>query len=302
VDTISFLSHGSRCEAWYLEATSEDLTTGRGRPCVVMGHGFGATKDAGLLPFAERFAAAGMDVLIFDYRGFGTSEGAPRQDVDHRRHREDYHAAISAARAHGSVDPERIVLWGSSYSGGHVIVVAAQDPRICGVISQGAAMDGLAALIGIRETSGTRKVVALTVAGLRDAVHGLVRRAPYLVPIVGPEGSAAVISAPGAEDGYQAIMGPTFRNEMCARGILRIAMNRPVRHAARVRCPAFIVIAERDNIAPVKSVHEVGEILGDRAEKLSFDCGHFDIYVGEVFEQSVGRQVEFLRRILVPQA
>jgi len=109
MDPISFDSRGTRCEAWYISATSEDLTTQGGRPCMVMGHGFGATRDAGLLPFAERFAAAGADVLVFDYRGFGTSEGTPRQDVDHRRHREDYHAAISAARARDGVDPERIV-------------------------------------------------------------------------------------------------------------------------------------------------------------------------------------------------
>jgi len=302
VETISFDSHGTRCEAWYLSATTEGLTTDRGRPCIVMAHGFGATRDAGLLPFAERFAAAGADVLVFDYRGFGTSEGTPRQDVNHLRHREDYHAAIAAARSRDGVDPARIAVWGSSYSGGHVIVVAAQDPRVCAVISQGAAMDGLAALFGVREASGNGKTAALTAAGLRDAVRGLIRRAPQFVPIVGPEGSAAVISAPGAEDGYQVIMGPTFRNEMCARGILRIALNRPVRHAAKVTCPAFVVIAEHDNIAPVTSVHEVVKILGDRAESLSFDCGHFDIYVGEIFATSVARQVEFLRRVLSPKA
>ena len=87
-----------------------------------MGHGFGATKDAGLEPFAERFAAAGLDVLVFDYRGYGISDarvGHPRQDVHHLRHREDYHAAVAAARSLPGVDPERIVVWGSSYSGGH---------------------------------------------------------------------------------------------------------------------------------------------------------------------------------------
>jgi len=108
VDTISFQSQGTRCEAWHLSAETDALTSAAGRPCVVMGHGFGATRDAGLLPFAESFAAAGNDVVVFDYRGFGTSEGAPRQDVNHRRHREDYHAAVAAARALPGVDPDRI--------------------------------------------------------------------------------------------------------------------------------------------------------------------------------------------------
>lgn len=300
METISFDSHGVRCEAWWLAARSEALTTAAGRPCVVMAHGFGATRDAGLLPFAERFAEAGADVLLFDYRGFGTSEGRPRQDVDHRRHREDYHAAVAAARAQGGVDPDRVVLWGSSYSGGHVIVVAAADPRIAAVISQGAAMDGLAAFLGVQQTSGTGKALALTAAGLRDLSRWATRRPPYVVPVVGEPGSAAVISAPGALEGYGAIMGATFRNEMCGRGILRIAANRPVRHAAAVRCPVFLAIAEQDNIAPVSAVRAVERSLGGHAETLSLDCGHFDVYVGEVFETNVRAQVGFLERVLAP--
>ena len=302
MDTIGFDSHGVRCEAWHLTAQDDALTTAAGRPCVVMAHGFGATRDAGLLPFAERFAAAGCDVLVFDYRGFGGSAGSLRQDVDHRRHREDYHAALAAARALDGVDPGRIVLWGSSYSGGHVVVVAAADQRVAGLISQGAAMDGLAALLGVRAGEGNGKTAALTGAALADVAGAARRRPPRMLPIVGEPGSAAVISAPGALAGYGHIMGPTFRNEMCARGVLRIGLNRPVRHASKVTCPAFLVIAEQDDIAPVAAVHEVAKRLGERAETLSFDCGHFDIYVDEVFEQSVTAQVAFLRRVLAPAA
>jgi hypothetical protein len=298
METISFDSHGTRCEAWYLTADSDELTTARGRPCVVMAHGFGATRDAGLLPFAERFAALGTDVLVFDYRGFGTSDGTPRQDVDHRKHRQDYHAAVAAARARTGVDPARIALWGSSYSGGHVIVVAAQDQAVRAVVSQGAAMDGLAALFGVQRAGGTGKTAAMTAAALKDIAASARRRPPVLVPIVGEPDSNAVITAPGSSIGYQAIMGPTFRNEMCARGILRIAANRPVLAAQRVSCPTFIVVAEQDNIAPVASVHAVVEKLGDRAQVMSFPCGHFDIYVGEVFEKSVTEQSGFLRRVL----
>ena len=299
METISSDSHGTRGEA-FLTAGSEDLAGPGARPCVVMGHGSGATRDAGLLPFAERFADAGADVLVFDSRGFGTSEGEPRQDVHHLRHREDYHAVVRAARERHGVDAERILLWGGSYCGGHVVVVASQDHRIAGVISQGAALDGLAALRGVQESGGSGETASLTAAGLRDLARGAARRAPYAVPVVGPDGSSAVISASGAEAGYQAIMGPTYVNERCARGILRIALNRPVTHAKDVRCPAFVVIAEQDNIAPVAAVHKVLRILGRRAESVSFDCGHVDIYPGEVFETSVAHPVELLRRVLAP--
>ncbi len=300
-DEISFDSQGVRCSAWLLPAESDELSTARGRPCVVMGHGFGATKDAGLLPFAERFAAAGAHVLVFDYRGYGTSAGSPRQDVNHRKHRQDYHSAIAAARQLAGVDPKRIVLWGSSYSGGHVVAVAAQDRDISAVISQGAAMDGAAALVEIIRYAGVRPLLALTAHGLRDALRGALGRTPHLIPVVGPPGALAAITAPGAEDGYRVIMGPTFRNEMCARGILSIALNRPVRYARRLHCPILVVIAESDTIAPPAAVRAV-ERKATRAEAINFDCGHFDIYTGEIFEKSVAAQVDFLGRTVSPRA
>jgi fermentation-respiration switch protein FrsA (DUF1100 family) len=119
-----------------------------------------------------------------------------------------------------------------------------------------------------------------------------------LVPVVGDPGSDAVISSPGSTTGYLNITGPTFRNEMCARGILRIALNRPVLSAGRLRCPILLIVAEQDNVAPVSSVYEVARRAGRLAEIESYPAGHFDIYVGEVFEKSVAAQVDFLRRHL----
>jgi fermentation-respiration switch protein FrsA (DUF1100 family) len=298
VEETGLTSSGTRCAAWYLRAGSEALTGPRGRPCVVMGHGFGATRDAGLLPFAERFAAAGADVLVFDYRGYGTSDGEPRQNVAHLRHRRDYHAAIAHARGLPDVDRDRIVLWGSSYSGGHVVPVAAKDGQVAAVISQGAAMDGLAALLEIARYAGVGQLLRLTAHGLRDAVGALLRRPPHRIPVVGPPGSLAAITAEGAESGYRSIMGPTFRNEMLARGALIIPLNRPVTAAAKLRCPIFLVVAEDDNIAPPAAVRAVAAKAGAGAEVLSLPSGHFDIYTGEMFERSAAAQVDFLTRTL----
>lgn len=297
---ISIDSHGVVLAAWHLRAESEALTGPGGRPCVVMGHGFAATRDAGLLPFARRFTAAGVDVIVFDYRGFGSSEGSPRQHVSHWKHRADYHAAIAKARSLDGVDPDRIVLWGSSYSGGHVLPVAVRDGRIAAVISQGAAMDGMKAVLEIIRYAGPAQLARLGWHAGRDLAHAVLRRTPHLITVVGLPGSLAVITAPGALDGYSHIMGPTFRNEMLARGIPGIVLNRPVRAAARLSCPALIVLAEQDNIAPVGAVRAVAAAAPD-SELVELPCGHFDLYVGEIFERSVAAQVEFLlRRLAVP--
>lgn len=292
-DTASFTSHGVRCDAWWLPAENDALSNDRGTPCVVMAHGFAATRDTGLLPFARRFAAAGLHVLVFDYRGFGTSAGQPRQDVDHRRHRQDYHAALAHVRSRREVDPDRVAVWGSSYSGGHVVVVAKQDPRVAAVVSQGAAMDGLTALFGNSTSEGPGKARRMVGHIARDLATIVGRRTPHTVTVVGEPGTDAVITGEDAESGYLTLAGPTFRNEMCARGLLRVGFNRPVLAAAGVRVPALVVIAERDDVAPPSAVREAARRM-PHAQTLAFDCNHFDIYVGEVFERSVARQVAFL--------
>src|SRR2546423_8736529 len=145
MNDIMFASADASCAAWHLPAAADAFAGANGRPCVVMAHGFCGTRDSGLLTYAEAFAEAGVDALVFDYRGFGASEGTPRQLVSYRRQRQDYHAAIAAARRLPGVDPDRIVVWGYSYSGGHVIAVAARDGRVAAAIALTPATDGAAA-------------------------------------------------------------------------------------------------------------------------------------------------------------
>src|SRR6266487_783713 len=99
-------------------------------PTVVMAHGFSAVKEMYLDSFAEVFAAGGLGALVFDNRNFGASDGEPRQEIDPWAQLRDYRHAITYARTRPEVDRERIGIWGSSYSGGHVLVVAAIDRRV----------------------------------------------------------------------------------------------------------------------------------------------------------------------------
>jgi uncharacterized protein len=91
---VAFGSHGGTCQAWRYTPQQHAVSPAVARPCVVMAHGLGATRDASLAPYAERFAAAGMHVLLFDYRHFGASGGEPRQLVSVRRQLQDYAAAV----------------------------------------------------------------------------------------------------------------------------------------------------------------------------------------------------------------
>jgi len=191
------------------------------------------------------------------------------------------------------IDPDRVVLWGSSYSGGHVVAVAAGDPRVAAVISQGAAMDGLAAVVEIVRYAGIKQVLRLTAHALR----GVVQRG-HEIPIVAAPGELAAITSHDGLSGYEIIMGPTFENRMLARGILPILVNRPVTSASRLAMPMMLVVAASDTIAPPSAVERVAAKARGRVEVERFDVGHFEIYRGEVFERSVRAQVAFLDSVL----
>ncbi|MBI5103936.1 MAG: alpha/beta fold hydrolase [Solirubrobacterales bacterium] len=288
---VTFDSNGTRCAAWLRPAAG--AAPGERRPCVILAHGFAGVREARLDAYAERFAAAGLHALVFDYRHFGASGGEPRQLLSIRRQHEDWHAAIAYARGLPDVDPERIALWGTSFSGGHVAVVAAKDPRVAAVISQGPFFDGVATL----RFRGLRNVARLTAAGLRDAVAALRRRPPVYVPAVGPPGTTAAMTSPDAEPGYRALFDDdrAFDNRVAGRVLLAVGGYRPIARAAKVAAPWLFCICDRDAVTPPGPALAAAA-RAPRGEVRRYDCGHFDIYVPPVFEQAVADQVEFLRR------
>ncbi len=262
--------------------------------CIVMAHGFAGTRDSGLPGFAERLSEAGFDVLSFDYRGFGTSSGEPRQDILPARQREDFHAAIAHAR--GLPGIERIVLWGVSYSGGHVLSVAAEDGAIAAVIALTPAPDGLAAFARALRNGGPGSI-RLTLAGLRDELARARGRERVTIPAIGEPGSLAPMTAPGALEGMRRIAGPSWRNEVTARIALIAGAYRPVRDAERLRCPVLVQVADEDRTAPVSAAMRAAWLA--RAEVRHLPCDHFDVYPGGPwFEAAVEDEIHFLRRHL----
>jgi len=297
MSVVEFFSSGVRCAGLHMPGAGDAFAGADGRrPCVVLANGFGATVDSGLEPYVERFAAAGVDALAFDYRHFGASDGEPRQLLSIPDQLEDYAAAIAFARTLDGVDPDRIVIWGSSYAGGHVVPVAVADGRVAAAIAQVPAMDGVAALLNIARYAGPAHLARLTLAGLRDLVASVRGRAPVTIPLVGQPGSVAAMSTPDAEPGYRAIAGPSWRNEVAARIALRTAAYRPGLQADRLPCPILLQLADRDAVAPVKAAQEAAWRATGRAEVRTYPIGHFDIYLGEPFERAIADQLHFLRR------
>jgi fermentation-respiration switch protein FrsA (DUF1100 family) len=261
-----------------------------------MAHGFTATREEGLADYAERFAAAGMAVLVFDYRHFGDSQGEPRQLLDIGKQHDDYRAAIEYTRGLGGIDPDRIALFGSSFSGGHVVCVAATDERIAAVVSQCPHADGIATLRAVP----VRNAARATLEGVADQTGALMGRAPRMIPAIGPPGTFAAMTAPEAQPGFTALVpdGSRWRNEFAARAMLHLAQYRPTAKASEVRCPLLVCVCDRDQTTPPAAAVRMAQ-RAPRGEAKHYPIGHFDIYKGEWFERAVADQAEFLERHLL---
>ena len=263
-----------------------------------MAHGIGGTRDSGLLPFAEAFAEAGLDALVFDYRNFGDSTGEPRQLAWPPRHREDYRMAVTYARSLEGVDPDRIVLWGTSWSAGHAVYIAAEDPRIAAVICQTPDLDGARTMMQIGRYAGPLQQLRVTLVGVRDAVQMLRGLEPTMIPTVGRPGELAALSSEESEPGYLAIAGPTWRNEITGRAAFGEWTNRAITLMDKVRCPILVQIADRDSIAPPHAARAAAWKGKRHVQVHEYPIAHFDVYVGEGRERASADQIRFLTRVL----
>jgi uncharacterized protein len=260
-----------------------------------MAHGFAGTRADGIPDYAERFVAAGLAAFVFDYRHFGDSDGEPRQLIDIGLQLDDWTAAIACARTREEVDETRIALWGSSFSGGHVVPTAARDGQIQAVVSQGPFADGLRQIASFSLALNLK----ITLHALRDQLGAMLGRPPHYSPVIGPPGCDALLQSPESEPGYMAIVpsDSRWRNECTPRVMLRVPRYRPFLAGPQLRCPWLVCIANRDDLAPPEIARQLAQDGG--AEVRGYDLGHFDIYRGAGFEQVVADQVAFLERHLV---
>jgi uncharacterized protein len=291
---IAFTSGDDTCSAWHFAAD------GQQRPVVVMAHGFGGTKDSGLEPFAQRFVAAGLDVFAFDYRGFGASGGQPRQSLSVRRQIGDYHAAVEAAKKLDGVDAGRVALWGASFSGGHVLRVAAERDDVGAVISLTPLTSGMAVS---RSAMASRNIVTSlrwTLTGVKSRIAVRGGGSPTFMPLVSPVGEAGALALEGAYESYSALAGPTWRNEIDSSIGLEVVGIRTTAAAKKLRCPLLVQIADFDQYVPAGAVATTA--AHGRAQVHHYPCDHFDVWPGnDWFDKTADDQVAFLARTLLPQ-
>ncbi|OJY04043.1 MAG: hypothetical protein BGP04_01015 [Rhizobiales bacterium 62-17] len=288
---VTFQSEGDRISAWFYEPAK----TGTGpAPGIVMAHGFGATKTMRLDSFATRFAAAGFAVVVFDYRRLGESGGVPRQEIDPATQIEDYRNAITWLSDQPGVDAGRIGIWGTSYSGGHVLVVGATDARVKCVVAQVPTISGFA--VGKRRF-GTADVLAKLNADLHaDRLARLNGGAPEVRPLVAatPDDVGAIYSAPDAVQWYvEAGVGGGWVNQATLRSVEYSRAYEPGAYVSFISPrPLLMIVAREDFVTPTDLALSAFETAREPKKLVLVPGGHFEPY-GAALPQAAGAALDW---------
>ena len=263
-----------------------------------MAHGLGAIRDMRLDTFAQQFSEAGYACLVFDYRHFGSSEGEPRQLLSVRKQLDDWKAAVQFAKSLHTVDENQIFLWGTSFSGGHVLEIATQLSFIRGVVAQGLFSDGLASSRAALKNLGFIATITLLLAAVLDNLIALFGMRPLLVPLVGTPSTAALISSEDAYDGYNRLLpeGKRISTYVSARIVLDLIFWQPGKNLKEIDCPTLLCVCNRDGVAP--AIATIRHAYGANMVTLKrYNAQHFDIYFGKHFEAVISDQITFLNTI-----
>ena len=287
--TVTFESGDGTCEGWLYRPDRPAEP-----PVIAMAPGLGGERRFGLQRYAERFAEHGYAALAFDYRGFDGSTGHPRNLVSPERQLADVRAATERLRDADGVDASRLVLWGASLGGGHVLRAAAEDVNPRAVLTVAPIVDGRATL----RADGTGRLLKGVAAGVRDSVQSLVA-GPKTIPVVGDPGDVALMTGPGATAAFETLVPPgaKWKNETPARGFNSLLRYRPTSAASDLGRPTLLVAGTRDEVVPIETVESAADELPE-STLVRMPTGHFDFFRGDGFEQAVGHQLAFLDSVL----
>ena len=266
-------------------------------PAISMAHGYAGVKEHGLERFAHAFADAGFVALVHDHRNFGASDGAVRHDIDPWRQIADWRRAISFLESLPEVDALRIGVWGTSYAGGHVLVLGATDRRIRAVVSQVPTISGYEQ--GLRRTPPDA-VAALEHAFDEDERAQLRGEPPRRQQVVNADPS--VPASYRTHDAISFYLQPlpegAWKNEVTVRSGRLARMYEPGHWAARVApTPVLMIVALADTITLTDLQLRAYEEMLEPKKLATIQGGHFDPYLTEFPRASAAAVSWFCRHL-----
>jgi uncharacterized protein len=266
-------------------------------PAITMAHGYAGVKEHGLERFAEKFASNGFVVLLHDHRNFGASDGTPRQDIDPWRQIADWRRAISFLEHQDDVDAKRIGLWGTSYAGGHALVLGATERRLRAVVAQVPTISGF--------EQGLRRIPPDAVAAIEDAFAADERaqargEPPRRQTIVSAD--LAVPASYRAKDAIAFYLQPVpdgaWENNVTVRSTRAARMYEPGAWIARVSpTPLLMIVALQDTITLTDLELAAYERALEPKRLVTIPGGHFDPYIAR-FDQSSAAALDWFKEHL----
>lgn len=270
-------------------------------PALVMAHGFSATRHMCLAGFADAFCVAGYAVLVYDHRGFGDSEGEPRQEINPWAQARDYRYALTWLAQQPGIDAERLGVWGSSFSGGEVLVVGAVDDRVKVVIAN-VPFAGFSADLD-PAGSGERFAVLRAAledesgAGPADSTEPAIGPMPVVHATGGDPAGPAFLPQPESTTWFEAAGGESsgWRNTFTLRGLGgEPAFDPAVAVPFITPRPLLMVVAAGDRVAPQEAARAAYEIAGQPKQLELIAGDHFQPYSGAAFERCSRVMRDFL--------
>jgi uncharacterized protein len=245
-------------------------------PTVVMAHGFSCLKEMFLDKYAETFAAAGLGVLVYDNRNFGDSDGMPRQEVDPWGQIHDYRHAITYASTLPEVDADRIGIWGTSYTGGHVLIAAAIDKRVKCVVSQVPVISGYRNAHRAIAEDRIPQVQALFAADRLARFEG---KEPAMIPVATLDPTE--ISVFPGENAYHSFQGaPRWKNEVTLRSLEMFWEHETSGYIDKIGpTPLLMIVEDADTLGAVDHALDAFNRAHEPKKLVFFHGGHFDAYV-----------------------
>ncbi len=271
-------------------------------PAIVMAHGYSAVKEMYLDKFADVLATAGLAVLVYDNRNFGASDGEPRQEIDPWAQVRDYRDAITFASLLPKVDETRMGVWGSSYSGAHVLVVGAIDRRVKCVVSQVPVVKGL---------ENARRLVRADIwAAVRQMFNDdrgarYAGKPPVMIPVVAPPDKPLEACALPTPDSWQwftethKLRAPSWKNEVTLRSVEMFHEYEPGVYIPAISpTPLLMVVARGDHLCVVDLSLAAYEEAREPKKLVILNGGHFGAYVETFDESSSAARDWFVQHLL----
>ena len=230
--------------------------------------------------------------MLFDYRGFGGSIGKPRELVSAPNHVADWKAVLAQVKKRKDIDAARIVLWGMSMAGGHVMTTAAREKGVAAIIGLVPHVDGFASALQYPKHL-LPQAMALA---LQDLAGSKIGRDPIRIPVVAEQGVRCLTGDDCYVDYLQMIpKGSSWVGLVPARILVTISQYRPTKEAAKISCPALIFAAEKDSLIPLSATRKAAAKI-KQVEYLEWPIGHFDLLQGRWFDEGIRVQLAFLKK------